>query len=308
MIPNKFSGLSILLILALLVSTFAFVVPAAPVQAQTIGCTINSPSTSNITYTNGSIGTVPLNISFSGGDGVTTHDVKVYVVTSGGTQLGYSEKSDAVLPSSLGQVTLPSVGIVGYGNLPLTDCYLQVTVDGPTVANQVGTTTVIINNTVPIISTPTSPTISTGWSTLNIQAGTQDFLTFSISSASSINTVTVNMSTDNLQSWTPINNNLNTAIPTGAAAFSSYNGYYDFNTGGPLSVGTAGQFYLQIIVKDAYGNTTTSQFGPFNYGSSGPYNESYQRSGNNFRIGREYWSDRSANTGEFLPCWRRRTV
>ncbi len=261
MIPNKFSGLSILLILALLISTFAVVMPAAPVQAA-IGCTITTPSTGSPVNTNGTAGTVPVNISFSGGDASTLHDVRVYVITSGGTQLGYSQ-TNVALPVALTPVALPAVGIIGYSSLPPTNCYLVVTVDGTTYATQVGTTTVVISNVTPTV-TISMPNGTSGWSGATSPL-VNNPLSFSVSEPCS---VTVSLTTGT--GTETLNGILSVTIPTPPTQMSGL--YY---TGTLPStnvdlVGINGFGTITINATDAYGNVSGPIPQTFTILSTGP--------------------------------------
>ena len=96
MIPNKFSGLSILLILALLISTFAFMVPAtimpAPVSAISENVTsvvINSVQVNggsplqNVTVHPG--GTVTVNYTVYGSTGNPAEPVTIQISTNPNT-------------------------------------------------------------------------------------------------------------------------------------------------------------------------------------------------------------------------------
>ena len=175
MIPNKFSGLSILLILALLISTFAVVMPAVPVQAQVTGTpTIDavwggSDPTNTSPATVGPNGTVNVKFTFATGDSAS-YNYQVFM------QQGSS----------------PAISS-GVGNNVAGQYTAQIFLGGATVGyynvwvNVAGTVSATTPNAVYVTSTPPTvsiiaPNASTCWPANSTQA-----VQFSLSEAAVVN-------------------------------------------------------------------------------------------------------------------------
>ena len=257
MIPNKFSGLSILLILALLISTFAVVIPAAPVQAAATSVNITGP-TSGSQARNHQGGTIHVLYTATGAAPGT--DPVTIQITNGITQIA---SFSGTANYGVGGVANDSTVLI---NNPAPAGTYNVVVLVGSAPVQTSNNSVIINNTAPIIPAPSAPTSSTGWSTSALSV--LNPLAFSVSSASTTANVTVELNA-NGAGYTSIN--LNPAlIPTITGALTSYSGTMSPTTGGVLPVGVPGSFMLRITATDAYLNQTVQPFGPFLLSNTGP--------------------------------------
>jgi hypothetical protein len=258
MIPKRFSGLSILLILALLISSFAVVMPAAPVHAAATSVSVTSPTSGSPARSHATAGTGSVTVIYDlPGPGTDSNSIFIQIIS--GTLVAGTASETKASGTTGNTISVPILVSASAGT------YDVVIQDGNGHTNT-STASVIINNTAPILPAPTMPTSTVGWSSASTSV--HNTLSFSVSSQSAINTVTVESSFDQ-STWTVINTFLNAAIPTTPATFVSYTGYLVPGTG-PIAVGESRSFYIRITVTDQFGNRTQSPFGAFTLSPSGP--------------------------------------
>ena len=174
MIPKRFSGLSILLILALLVSSFAVVMPAAPVKAAATGITVDSPTTSApITVKPG--GSITVNYSVTG----TAPNVDVTLeIYQGSTSISLVTDSSKVPGASYTKT-------MGISSAAAQGSYiLKASIVG-TAYTASNTSAVIVDSTPPTVTIST-PNINTCW-----KSGTTQNIQWSVSDAASTDNVTL---------------------------------------------------------------------------------------------------------------------
>jgi hypothetical protein len=186
MIPNKFSGLSILLILALLISSFAVVMPAAPVKADVTAVTISLVYSASDTSNTGPAvvspnGTVTVRFSFSGSG---TYTYKAFMQQGSSTAFQGNGSSGAAGATLYDTIILGSAA-AGYYNV-------WVSVNG--VLSPTSTNAVYVDTVSPTVSIIT-PNSGTCW-----KSGTSQNVQFSLSE---ISTVTATISYDG-SSWAPL--------------------------------------------------------------------------------------------------------
>ena len=179
MIPNKFSGLSIFLILALLISSFAAVMPAAPVKAaaEATGITINSPTTiiPIVVQPGGSI-TCSYTLDGAGGD---SNDVQLEIyqgTTSISLVTDSGKASGATYTKTMGISSAAAQG--GYT--------LKASVVGLGFYDSEASA-VIVDSTPPTVTIST-PNINTCW-----KSGTTQYIQWSVSDAASTDNVTLKL-------------------------------------------------------------------------------------------------------------------
>jgi hypothetical protein len=170
MIPKKFSGLSILLILALLVSSFSFIIPAAPVQAAVTGTPIinaiwgGSDPTNTGPATVGPAGTVNVRFTFTGD--ANPYDYTIFMQQ--GSSPALSVTGNNVPGTYTRQIQL---GGAAGGNY-------SVWVNAGGILSATSTNAVYVNTVAPT-ATVITPSQAAGWST--VSSSTANPLSFSVS-------------------------------------------------------------------------------------------------------------------------------
>ncbi|MGA2159061.1 MAG: hypothetical protein ABSG90_07565 [Dehalococcoidia bacterium] len=275
MIPNKFSGLSILLILALLISTFAFMVPATimPVPVSAISENVTSVVINSVQVNSG-----------TPGPNVTVHAnglVTVYYTVTGSTT-GPGEPVTVQIstsPNSSYNYGTANYNTTGYQNnltVQIDSHALQGTYNVSVLVGTVQATP--LNNSVTVTTSTlqislTQPTTLAGWST--VSTSVQNPLSFSVSSPTTTATVQVLLTiTNGTNVIGPTNiNSFLTPIPI-TGPIQSFSGFLvpAASAGGnPLVMGQQGTFTLQITATDGTGYTApTVTFGPFSLVSGLP--------------------------------------
>lgn len=191
MIPSKFSAMSILLIIALLVSTFAVVAPAAPVKAATTGIEITSPTaTTPQVVKPGTTMTVTYNLL---GD-TDTEDVFIEVYSGTSVIAAYTDSGR--LAGGGPYTTAPFM--VSNGAAQGTYTLKATTVTSLFSDTELGA--VIVDNTPPVVTIST-PNVNTCWA-----SGTVQNIQWSVSDAASTDnvTLTAEYSIDGAANWLPI--------------------------------------------------------------------------------------------------------
>ena len=148
----KHTGISLLVILALMVSMLAVLAPATPVQAAATSAIINQPTTDNVTLTKGTGGSVTVKYYLIGtGVAETVH---IYI-TNGTTNIFDSGNLSRTSDNTTLHSEICAINAASAGNY-----YLNIYVNSVLLTSQTGTTTVIVDNTAPTVSV-TLPNAST---------------------------------------------------------------------------------------------------------------------------------------------------
>ncbi len=239
MIPKKFAGFSILLILALLISSFAFIMPAVPVQAASSGISITSPSSVSPAYTHatGGTGSVLVTYNLPGSGGGDSNTISVQII-SGSTVAGTA--STTQISNTTGDtITVPILASAQTGT------YDVVIQDGNG-HNYTASSSVSISNTLPT-ATVSIPNSGSGWSAVASPV-TQNTLSFATSELCTVSVyLTVNNGTGIL-----INSLVTPTIPIGSPMSSTYyTGTFPSNSS-LLTGGISG--LITINATDLYGN------------------------------------------------------
>ena len=154
MIPKKFSGLSILLILALLVSSFALIIPAAPVQAAVSAVSITGVGSPSATQGYGRTG-APITIYFSVTAGAATvGDFEIDVLQAGTSNIVASNTITAA-PLAIGpnpfNYTVTLAGVAS-GTYDLKVSARQPSGSGTWVPSTVSSNAIVVDNTLPAVT------------------------------------------------------------------------------------------------------------------------------------------------------------
>jgi hypothetical protein len=236
MIPSKFSGLSILLILALLISSFAVVMPAAPVKAAcTANPTITAPTSVAKAYVAAG-GQVTITGTMTGGASSTTD---MYIQITNGTTNVFGPMAFEITFSGGGSYAISKTVTIS-GSAPAGTYNVIVSADGFSTTNS---SSVVVDNTAPTVSI-IQPNATSGWNPTNANT-----LSYSTSENTSC-TATLSVNGGSSYTYTLFTNR----VTNGADSYTVAGGTIAENSANCL---------IKIVATDNAGNVTTQLSSPF---------------------------------------------